>query len=218
MNLTLSRAIEWDYGPLFEVHLAPVEPDLKALSLGQIDCMLGGLGVQGLWQDRDQVGRSNPAAIHPPTGPPTQRALEPRLDCPVRSDADHLGDFRHLLLEMPLDAELQGHGRRWAADAGPMQADLDDAVLGHVHQFEIAAVGLDHGSQVADDAGDAVFERFSGGCELGHRITSWPGRNSAHGGDYSISECQGFLLRSGVPPGSTGSVTVRAGLLAPAKE
>src|SRR5262249_51814387 len=63
----------------------------------------------------------------------------------------HLGDLRHLVAEVALDAVAERGRRARAAAAGTVQADGDDPLLGNVHELEVAAVGLHHGTQLLDD-------------------------------------------------------------------
>lgn len=68
-------------------------------------------------------------------------------------DGPYFGDMG---LEIAFKADLEGHSAGGASDAGPVEADFDDAVLGEADEFDIAAVGLDGWSDKADDLGDAV--------------------------------------------------------------
>lgn len=61
-------------------------------------------------------------------------------------------------LEVPLDPGLEGHGTRGAADAGAVEADLDDALGRDVYEFEVAAVGLNGGTYQSEDPVDLLAE------------------------------------------------------------
>ena len=50
------------------------------------------------------------------------------------------GDAGHFFDEVAFDAHLQGHGGRWAADAGPEELDENRAIGADADQFEVAAI------------------------------------------------------------------------------
>ncbi len=57
----------------------------------------------------------------------------------------HCEDFRDLRNpghQVLLDAHFEGQVSRGAVDAGSEQADVDFTLAGHIHQFQIAPVGL----------------------------------------------------------------------------
>src|SRR4051812_23563090 len=92
---------------------------------------------------------------------------------PERSgDGDDAGDFGGALAEGALDAHLEGHRGGRAAMAGPVEADLDDAVVADLDQFDVAAVRL---NRRADEVEDALHllphSRFTSGG-LGHNASS----------------------------------------------
>lgn len=67
-------------------------------------------------------------------------------------DRCDLGDIG---LEVPLDALGERHLGGRAPDTGAMEADANGAIAGEVNQFDIAAVGLDGGSDGVEDLGNA---------------------------------------------------------------
>ncbi len=73
-----------------------------------------------------------------------------------RLDANYLRDS---VLELPLDSHLEGDAARRAADAGPMETDQDGPVVSHVHKLEIAAVGLDCGTDQVENRLDPFAQR-----------------------------------------------------------
>ena len=75
---------------------------------------------------------------------------------------DDFGDFVDVFGEVLFDAEFEGHGGGGAVDAGALEADLDDAVGSDGDEFEVAAIGLDGGSDLLDDFFDALGEGFGG--------------------------------------------------------
>lgn len=72
-----------------------------------------------------------------------------------RPDFAHLGD---MVAEVLFDPHFQGHQRGGAADTGPVQADLDDAIVGDIDEFEVAAVGLNRGAYGLDDTLNALMQ------------------------------------------------------------
>src|SRR5438105_3174901 len=87
-------------------------------------------------------------------------------------DGDDAGDFGDALAEVALDSHLEGHRGRGAAVTGAVEADLDDAVVAHLDQLDVAAVRL---NGRADEVEDALHPlphgRFASGG-LGHKASS----------------------------------------------
>lgn len=71
------------------------------------------------------------------------------LDC---FDPGRLWD---MLEQVFLDTQPESHGAGWAAHAGPVEADFDHPVVGDIHEFEIATIGLDGRADSLNDSGDA---------------------------------------------------------------
>ena len=90
--------------------------------------------------------------------------------------ADDFLDLRHLLPNRPLDAHLERHLRPGAAPAGPVEADADDALVIHVDQLEVAAVGL---NGRADDFDDLLY-LFTHKASLWNRSPSATPEQLAH--------------------------------------
>lgn len=84
-------------------------------------------------------------------------------------DLGHLGDVG---LEVPLDAHLQCDHAARAAHARAVEADLHHACVGHVHEFDIAAVGLHGGTDEFDHPRDAVEDGGGGGSGGHHGIVA----------------------------------------------
>ena len=61
--------------------------------------------------------------------------------------------------ERPLDAVMEGLVGRWAPDAGPVEADLDQAVGPRRDELEVAAVFLDRGPDPSEQPLDLLAER-----------------------------------------------------------
>ena len=61
-------------------------------------------------------------------------------------DRDDVADFGDFFLEVANDAVLERHVAGRAAVAGAVEADLNDAGGGNIHQLDVAAVGLDGGA------------------------------------------------------------------------
>ncbi len=68
------------------------------------------------------------------------------------------GDFGDAFFEGAFDADSEGHVGGGAADAGAVHADADDALVVHVNELDVAAVGLDGGADEVDDGADLVVE------------------------------------------------------------
>src|SRR6266567_5498683 len=58
----------------------------------------------------------------------------------------NLLDPRHFVLQGLFDPHLEGHGGHRAVAAGPDQPYLDHPVIAHLHQFHVAAVRLQRGT------------------------------------------------------------------------
>ena len=61
--------------------------------------------------------------------------------------------------ERPLDAVVEGLMGRRAPDAGPVEADLDEAVGARRDELEVAAVFLDRGPDPSEQPLDLLAER-----------------------------------------------------------
>lgn len=68
-------------------------------------------------------------------------------------------DFGDMLAKVTLDAQLERLVAGGAADAGPEQSDLDDALTGDIDEFDIPAVRLDGRTDEIDDPRDAFAQR-----------------------------------------------------------
>jgi len=64
-----------------------------------------------------------------------------------------------MLPQVSFDAHLQRNRRRRAPHASPMEPDSHDLIGGHLHQFDITAVGLHRRPDEIDDLGDPLQER-----------------------------------------------------------
>jgi hypothetical protein len=72
---------------------------------------------------------------------------------------------------------LKGHRRRGAANALALKADLNHAIVRHVDQFNITAIGLDGRSNERQNMGDALFKVSFLGRSYGHlKSPCWPVR------------------------------------------
>lgn len=78
--------------------------------------------------------------------------------CVVLVDGFDGCDFGDAFLEGSFDAHAEGHVGGGASDAGAVHSDLDDAGGGHVDELDVAAVGLDGGTDEVDDGADLVVE------------------------------------------------------------
>ncbi len=56
-----------------------------------------------------------------------------------------------VLLELFFNAHFEGHGAAGAGAAGAHEAQLNHAVVGHVDEFAVAAIGLQKGAQGVED-------------------------------------------------------------------
>src|SRR4029453_1076515 len=87
----------------------------------------------------------------------TPLETEPDRRLGGRPHVDDLGHTRDTVLEDALDAGLEGDGRRRAGDARPDELDGHHAGIGiDAAQEDVAAVGLDGGTNHLDDLGDLV--------------------------------------------------------------
>src|ERR1041385_2310865 len=83
---------------------------------------------------------------------------EPGDDDPVAVEHGllgvHLRDLRQLVAQVALDAVPERGRGAVAAAARAVEPDRDHALLGHVHQLQVAAVRLDHRPELLDDVLD----------------------------------------------------------------
>ena len=88
--------------------------------------------------------------------------------CAIGSvDRDDGRDLWDVVLEVALDAFTEGHRSARAADAGAVEADFDRAVVRDFDEFEVAAVGLDGGTDGIEHASDALVEASGEGRGVG---------------------------------------------------
>lgn len=64
-----------------------------------------------------------------------------------------------MLLEIPLDPELERDTAGRTAHASPVETDFHDTIVADVDEFDISAVGLDRGPDQVEDPNNAFLER-----------------------------------------------------------
>jgi hypothetical protein len=69
---------------------------------------------------------------------------------PVRLDGPHTGDLGDLLLENPLNTIRKRQLRHRTAPAGSLKRNLDHSVITHVHELDVAPVGLQRGTDLIE--------------------------------------------------------------------
>jgi hypothetical protein len=75
-------------------------------------------------------------------------------------DGDHFGDFGDLFLHFSFDAHFESHLCAGASFACTLEPHGNDArVFCNIDEFDIAAIGLEHGSDLLDDCFYFVFHR-----------------------------------------------------------
>ena len=73
-------------------------------------------------------------------------------------DGRHTPHLGHVVLEIAFDSMLERDARRRAPDAGAVEADAHDILLGDVHELDVPAVGLHGRAHEFDDAMDAPHQ------------------------------------------------------------
>lgn len=64
-----------------------------------------------------------------------------------------------MLLEIPLDPELECDTAGRATYTGPVETDFHDTIVADVDEFDISAVGLDCGPDQVEYPNNAFLER-----------------------------------------------------------
>ncbi len=81
-------------------------------------------------------------------------------DCHRFGSVDGLdgADFGNIFLEVSLDTDLERDRARGTADAGSVEPNSDDSVIGDLDQFEVTAIGLDRRADQIDDLGHSLAQ------------------------------------------------------------
>lgn len=93
-----------------------------------------------------------------------QSSPKPRVRRKSALDGLDFFDLGDVCLEVSFDPHFERYLTGGATDAGTVESDLDGAFGGEVDELDVAAVGLDRGSDQVDDLLDSFADL---GCDSG---------------------------------------------------